>query len=178
MDGQKLGAPQGPSALSPRSFQVLSKDRSFWCSLPYVLVQDRPLRFLLSVFFGHGPFKIWFETVKRTRDADWAGTYHCEVKNLVGGAVSRNVTVSSAYIRKNFLRDPRNSLCSLRTLGKFWMTPRIRQSTLLSANPPKLPDGLTEGNCMIGQSLQELYHRAGSDFFQNPPIQIKFILES
>ena len=29
------------------------------------------------------------------------------MKNLVGGAVSRNVTVSSAYIRKNFLRDPR-----------------------------------------------------------------------
>ena len=52
-----------------------------------------------------------FETIKRTKDADWAGTYHCEVKNLVGGAVSRNVTVSSAYIRKNFLRDPRNGLC-------------------------------------------------------------------
>ena len=52
----------------------------------------------------------FFETRKRTKDADWAGTYHCEVKNLVGGAISRNVTVSSAYIRKNFLRDPRNGL--------------------------------------------------------------------
>ena len=159
MDGQKLGAPQGPSALSPRSFQVLSKDRSFWCSLPYVLVQDRPLRFLLSVFFGHGPFKIWFETVKRTRDADWAGTYHCEVKNLVGGAVSRNVTVSSAYIRKNFLRDPRNGLLLLkivfearrynsqRLLG-IWNCPFL---TAWANHPCRI--GSSRGNCMIGQSL-------------------------
>ena len=77
------------------------------------LAQDRRQSFLLAVYFGPGSVENWFETVKRTRDADWAGTYHCEVKNLVGGAVSRNVTVSSAYIRKNFLRDPRNGLLLL-----------------------------------------------------------------
>ena len=65
----------------------------------------------------------WFETIKRTRDADWAGTYHCEVKNLVGGAVSRNVTVSSAYIRKNFLRDPRNGLLLFWYVGKILKDP-------------------------------------------------------
>ena len=66
----------------------------------------------------------FFETRKRTKDADWAGTYHCEVKNLVGGAISRNVTVSSAYIRKNFLRDPRNGLKnsakSRKSQGETW----------------------------------------------------------
>ena len=124
-------------------------------------------------------FESWFETVKRTRDADWAGTYHCEVKNLVGGAVSRNVTVSSAYIRKNFLRDPRNGLL---LLARWYNSERLPESE----NFPFLAPELTSlaksvhfrENCLIGQSLQEFCHRATSDFFQNPPIQIEFILES
>ena len=83
-------------------------------------------------------FKAWFETKKRTRDADWAGTYHCEVKNLVGGAVSRNVTVSSAYIRKNFLRDPRNGLLLFTRWSNSQRPPRIILELLIFNLEPYL----------------------------------------
>ena len=42
----------------------------------------------------------------RTNDAEWAGTYQCVAENILGKSFSRNVTVSSAFIRKNFLQDP------------------------------------------------------------------------
>ena len=53
-------------------------------------------RFLNGTFF----------TRERTEDAAWAGTYHCVAENYSGRTFSRNITVSSAYIRHSFLQNP------------------------------------------------------------------------
>ena len=115
--GTKL-SPRRTSSFCPSNFK-----RPF--TLSRIAVWDRRLNISSRPpTFDLTRLEALFETIKRTRDADWAGTYHCEVKNLVGGAVSRNVTVSSAYIRKNFLRDPRNGLLLFHTLVQFSKTPQ------------------------------------------------------
>ena len=82
------------------------------------------------------------------------------------------------HSKKLFTRSKEWSLAP-RKLVQFWKTPESGNFPFLGPELTSLAKSVHfRENCLIGQSLQEFCHRATSDFFQNPPIQIEFILES